>query len=473
MTSAGDQLLSFIRFLRGQDIPISPADSMDAVRVAGLLGYTQRDTLKHGLASVLAKSEREAAIYNRAFDRFFSTEIAVNPNAASTPDTSTGDGDGGSGDKDAANTDLNTFKQLQTDYPEAMNTDQATLAEALLRGEASTVALSIEAAATAVQLNGIKTFTQRGQYTRRMLDAIGEGGLRGLVIALETASDPRLPLVQQWRQVLRERIRDRVERAYLVNAGGATEELLDDALKEVRLGNVAPHQIQRMKKLMARLARKLAARHGQRRQQARRGQLHVPATLRRSLPTDGIPFQTRWRRTRRRRPQLLAICDVSGSVATYAKFLLMFLYTLQDVLPRTRSFAFSGKLGEVSDLFAQLPIEDAIDRVNLDYGGATDYARAFSEFSQLALQDINRNTTVVILGDARNSNSDPRLDLLAEIKARCRQLIWLNPEPRSAWGTRDSEMLPVIRHCHTAAECNNLKHLERIVDKLLADTKRP
>jgi uncharacterized protein with von Willebrand factor type A (vWA) domain len=97
---------------------------------------------------------------------------------------------------------------------------------------------------------------------------------------------------------------------------------------------------------------------------------------------------------------------VSGSVATYAKFLLMFLYALQDVLPRTRSFAFSSSLGEVTDWFSELPVEEAVSRVNRVYGGATDYARALSDFNELALQDINKATTVIILGDARNNNSD-------------------------------------------------------------------
>jgi uncharacterized protein with von Willebrand factor type A (vWA) domain len=167
----------------------------------------------------------------------------------------------------------------------------------------------------------------------------------------------------------------------------------------------------------------------------------------------------------------MAICDVSGSVAAYAKFLLMFLYALQDVLPRTRSFAFSAALGEVSDLFAKLPVEEAIERVNLKYGGATDYGRALQDFSELALAEVNSATTVIVLGDARNNQADPRLDLLGEIKARARQLIWLNPESTRLWGTGDSEMLLVKRHCHLAKECNNLNQLERIIDKLLSDKR--
>jgi uncharacterized protein with von Willebrand factor type A (vWA) domain len=193
--------------------------------------------------------------------------------------------------------------------------------------------------------------------------------------------------------------------------------------------------------------------------------------LRAANATNGIPFAPQWRHTERRKPQIMAICDVSGSVAAYAKFLLMFLYALQDVLPRTRSFAFSSQLGEVTEWFEQLPIDTAINRVNLSYGGATDYGRAFQDFSELALNDINSSTTVIILGDGRNNDCDPRVDLLAQIQGRCRRLLWLNPESRRAWGTGDSAMPSIIKHCHIATECNNLKQLQRIVDKLLADTR--
>jgi uncharacterized protein with von Willebrand factor type A (vWA) domain len=186
------------------------------------------------------------------------------------------------------------------------------------------------------------------------------------------------------------------------------------------------------------------------------------------MATDGIPFKPQWRKSVRRKPQILILCDVSGSVAAYAKFLLLFLHSLQDILPRTRSFAFSSNLGEVTETLRALPVEIAIERVNLKYGGATDYARAFEDFASLAMADINRVTTVIILGDARNNNTDPRLDLLAEIRSKCRQLIWLNPENQRSWGTGDSEMPGVIRNCDVAAECSTLKQLERVIDDLLA-----
>ncbi|MBP6724975.1 MAG: VWA domain-containing protein, partial [Halioglobus sp.] len=120
--------------------------------------------------------------------------------------------------------------------------------------------------------------------------------------------------------------------------------------------------------------------------------------------------------------------------------------------------------------FDEYPVEKAIELVNWKYGGATDYGGSLRDFARLALDDINNNTTVIILGDARNNNSDPALEIMQSIYQRARQVIWLNPESRRVWGSGDSEMLRYQSACHFSAECNNLKQLERIVDQLLKST---
>jgi uncharacterized protein with von Willebrand factor type A (vWA) domain len=190
-------------------------------------------------------------------------------------------------------------------------------------------------------------------------------------------------------------------------------------------------------------------------------------TLRRGIANDGVMFDTFWRRTERRKPQIMAVCDVSGSVSAYAKFLLMLLYYLQDVLPRTRSFAFAHDLGEITSLFQQHPVEKAIEIANWRYGGATDYGSSLDKFWDIAGQDITKQTTVIILGDARNNYGDHRFERLLEISERCRRIIWLNPEGKNQWGGGDSEMLRYQRVCHLAHECNTLGQLETIVDNLI------
>lgn len=463
--TSSDQLLAFVQYLRGKKIPVSPADTLDAVQVAELLGYEDKTRLKTGLAAALAKSQHELGVFDAAFEDYFQA-LQNKPRATQPPHHRADQSDQASGEPNSAQP---ASPNGEPDPLEGLRGN--ALFDALEQQDETTLSIAIETAAAEAKVEEISLFTQRGQYVRKILDALGDEALREAAIELEQSEPAAFEAVQALREQLRDRVRDRVERAYLIHASAKTEDLLDESLSKIKLGNVDHSQMARLKRLMDRMAKKLAARHGRRRRRFRRGKLHVGETVRRAIPTDGIPFYPRWRKVEHRRPQIMAICDVSGSVAAYAKFLLMFLYALQDVLPRTRSFAFSAALGEVSDLFARLPVEEAIERVNLKYGGATDYGRALMDFSELALSEVNTATTLIILGDARNNKADPRLDLLAEMKARAKRVIWLNPESTRLWGTGDSEMLRVKRHCHVVHECNNLKQLERIIDKLLSDRR--
>ena len=459
-----DRLLAFIEFLRGRDIIISPADSLVAMEVAGLVGYSDRTLLKNGLGSALAKSKFEIDIFDAAFEQYFGA--SASDKEAQHSSSSSADDDQES-DPPSPQTLAEQLSQAMQAQPELAENLSSDLVDALRRGDAAAIAIAVETAAQQVDVSAIKLLTQRGQYIRKMLDALGEQALRDAAVELESTEPAAFEAVQALREQLRNAVRDRVDRAYMVHASGDAEDMLDEALSNMSLGNVDQHHRARLKRLLERMTRKLAARHGRIRKRVKRGQLAVPATLRKAMATDGVPFNPQWRKSIRRKPQILILCDVSGSVAAYAKFLLLFLHALQDVLPRTRSFAFSSNLGEVTDILRALPVEVAIERVNLKYGGATDYARAFEDFATLAMSDINRVTTVIILGDARNNNTDPRLDLLAEIRSKCRQLIWLNPESQRSWGTGDSEMSGVARNCDVAAECSTLKQLERVIDDLL------
>ena len=455
-----ERLLSFIEFLRGRDITISPADSLVAMEVAGLVGYSDRTLLKNGLASALAKSKFEIEIFDEAFEQYFASKQHAN-----------NQDDPGQSQEDQASPEqlAQQLEQALEAQPELATKLSSDLVDALKSGDQAAIAIAVETAAQQVDVSAIKLLTQRGQFIRKMLDALGEQALRDAAVELETTEPAAFEAVQALREQLRNRVKDRVDRAYMVHASGDAEDMLDEALSNMSLGNVDQHHRDRLKRLLEKMTRKLAARHGRIRKRVKRGQLAVPATLRKAMATDGVPFQPQWKKNLRRKPQILILCDVSGSVAAYAKFLLLFIYSLQDILPRTRSFAFSSNLGEVTETLRSLPVETAIERVNLKYGGATDYARAFDDFAALAMADINRVTTVIILGDARNNNTDPRLDLLAEIRSRCKQLIWLNPESQRSWGTGDSEMRGVSKHCDVAAECSTLKQLERVIDNLLSE----
>ena len=118
-----------------------------------------------------------------------------------------------------------------------------------------------------------------------------------------------------------------------------------------------------MRVLVRAIARKLATRYAKPRRRRLRGQLDVRRTVRRNMGWGGIPFITVWKEKRIEKPRVLVLCDVSGSVAAMAQFLLMFLYALNEALADIRSFAFAGSLIEVSEILEHEPIEAAITRI--------------------------------------------------------------------------------------------------------------
>jgi len=467
-------LVNFIQVLRTHDVRISPAETLDAMDVAAALGYADRELLRDGLSMTLAKTPEEELIFLRCFDRFFRQELAdFSPGqedesdqepTAKEPDPAQGNQDNKAEKAAALELAAESNAQLNALL-------ESPLMQNLMQNDRNELSMAMSQAGDRVGLQQIQMFTQKGQFTRRILDELGEEHIRQAVIALEREDNPALVELQRYRDILREQVRDYVEREYLLHAEGKSRQFMEDILSKTRLNNIEHMYLHRVHELVRKMAKKLASRHSRKRRRVKRGQLDMGRTLRKGIANDGVMFNTYFRQTRKEKPQILAVCDVSGSVAAYAKFLLLFLYSLQDVLPKVRSFAFSSHLGEVSDLFEENTVEKAIELVNWKYGGATDYGNSLKDFARLALDDINSNTTVIILGDARNNNGDPMLEIMQSIYQRSRQVIWLNPESRRAWGTGDSEMPRYQSACHFSAECNNLKQLERIVDQLLKSTR--
>lgn len=471
------KLVSFINVLRSQDVHISPAETLDAVEVVALLGYQDRLALRTGLSQSLAKTPDEKAIFQRCFDRFFNYEL---PDAANDTSLEEAALDPQKlADAEQALAQLEQTDDFAGDNPSLdlageMQADQAfadqldtPLMRMLQSDDRNDLSLSIAQAGERVGLSQIQMFTQKGQFTRKILDELGEEHIRSAIIDLENRGSPALQELQVYRDRLRELVRDHVEREYLLHAEGRNKQFMDDVLAKARLNNIEHHYLHRVHDLVRKMAKRLAARHSRKRRQTKRGSLNMTKTMRRGIANDGVMFDVYWKSVKKDRPQILAVCDVSGSVAAYAKFLLMFLYSLYDVLPRVRSFAFSSHLGEVSELFDKYPLEKAIELVNFKYGGATDYGNSLLDFASLAMDDIDSNTTVIILGDARNNNGDPKLEVMQSIYQRAKQVIWLNPESRKLWGSGDSEMTRYRSTCHFAAECNSLQQLERIIDQLL------
>lgn len=460
------KLIDFVRVLRNADVRVSTSESIDALHAMALVGYHDRQLLKQAMAATLAKTAEEEQSFDYCFEHFFSFTANEEEHSTST-DNALDSAEGEQGEPAEGEAAQNSEAAV-SDADASLD----ALSSMLLNADSDQMAAEIVRAGDAVGVSDIKIFTQKGQYSRKLVQHMGMEQMEETIHALEqmeTAADHQLAEdLKQRRDQLRERARDYVEQQYLLFASNAGKELRADVLRRAKLSSLDAHYFHDMQVLVHKMAKKLASQHARRKRIYKKGQLNAGKTIRRNIANDGILFETHWKFKRKDRPKVLAICDVSGSVSLYARFLLMLLYSLNDVLPNVRAFAFSSNLGEVTDTLDRYPVEKAIELINHEWGmGSSDYGSSLQQFSDLCLDDIDRHTTVIMLGDGRNNYGDPNAVVLKSVFDRCQRLLWLNPESKSLWRSGDSEMRRYSAYCSEAVECNTLGQLEKIISRML------
>jgi uncharacterized protein with von Willebrand factor type A (vWA) domain len=450
-------LTGFITALRNCGVRISTSETIDAVNALELLGYENPTVLKSSLAATLAKSAPERETFSDCFDRFFALDRMVEERRGKDDDPDSG-------------SDSNWDSDLDLELPEGIS----PLTRMALQGDSTGLALAMREAARATDLSGIRYFTQKGRYIQRVMNQMGLEGLNGDMARLSGSggSGDVARQLGRARSELFDMVRDYVERQLSLFAPFASGRMAEEVLKDVKLSNIEQRDYQRIHAIVRKMIKRLYTVYSRRRKLARVGRIDFKRTLRENVANQGVLFDLKWKRKKVDRPDVMAICDVSRSVRYVSRFFLLFLYSLNEVVSRIRTFAFCSNLVEVSYIFEEYPLDEAIARLDTGTGvpisvGLTDYARALTDFKDHYLQNVTRRTVVFVLGDARNNYDDPRADLLKLVARKCRRIIWLNPEAPGLWGTGDSVMPAYLPHCSLARECNTLSHLEGVAGILL------
>lgn len=472
----------FVTVLRKTGVEVSAAETIDAANTMELVGYADRGLLKLSLGMVLAKTEGERALFGDCFERFFAfrgfsekqagTAGEDDADASRAIEVASRPGDGGQ----EGGSGVGGFGDEGTDGSGDGGSGGgggAALRDMLLARDQTELAVAMARAARRSGVNQIVLFTQRGMYLRRIVEEMGLDELDDEIRELRRREDDPaaaalLGRLEAARGYLFGQVRDFVEQNIALHAAAAGRQFRREFLSKAKLTSIERRHFDDMRVLVRKMAKRLNALYSRRRRVSKRGQLDVRRTLRAGLATDGVLFDTHWKSVKIDRPKIFVLCDVSGSVASVVRFLLLLLYSLGETLPKMRSFAFSGRLGEVTDLLDAVTVEEAIPLILQQYGGApTDYGRSLMDFRDLAMDDIDNRATVIILGDGRSNYGDPRADILRDIYRRARQVIWLNPEGKSLWSMGDAEMDRFAPYCTHAFVCNSLRGLERAVSKML------
>ena len=449
-----ENLHRFFRAARGAGVRVSPAETIDAMRAVAKVGLSDRAVLRDTFLLTLAKSEEQKKALGDCFDLFFAQPELKPPSIAN----------------DRSDAEAQQQQPGMDSGGEGQPSENlGPLAQMLLAQDRTQIAAAIANASSAVSLADIRFFTQRGLFSARMLDAMGIARLRDDLDNL-IASNPALAeRLQAATEALRENVREAVSQALLLYGREEAENLRNEILRNAPLSRIEPRQIEQMRALIRQIARRLRERYSKPRKRQRRGHLDVRRTLRRNAAWGGVPFLTAWKRRKRDRPKIVALCDVSGSVARVSDFFLLLIHSLHEVVSDVRSFAFSGHLIEVSDILESKAPEEAMQDIMSKVGfGSSDYGSSFADFERQWMSCVTPQTTVIVLGDARSNNLDPGADILRRVAERSKRVVWLNPEGRMTWGWGDSEMPRYQTFCNVVRQCATAQQLERAVSDIVA-----
>jgi uncharacterized protein len=204
-----------------------------------------------------------------------------------------------------------------------------------------------------------------------------------------------------------------------------------------------------------------------------RGKLHVIKTIQKNYRHDMIPFQVALRRKRREKPRLVVLCDVSFSVSHASRFMLLLLHTLHNQMLDVRSFIFNRELAEITDMLANMPVNDLMETIDkgdiVDLDENSSFGQVFLSFKKRYLENLRGRPAFIILGDARNNYDEANDWVLDEIREKARYMLWLTPEERDTWSRGDCLIDTYGSYCDKVEVVKTVEDLSLVVEDLLRD----
>jgi len=456
-------LTRFVGELREVGIPVSMVESIDAAKAVEHVPLEDREALRHSLAACLVKNAHHLDAFDTAFDAFFAVRVGGGGKPEGFPATAGPAAEAGG----ASGGEVDVASLVEG------------LLEALSAGEWGTVQL------IARQSVGFLAGMQPGRpvggryYLYRVLSRLGvEGLLDRLMVGHPGATglDRRL-LENEYRMRIgrfEDAVREEIQRRLVEYRGPETvaKTTRRTLLEDIDLVHAGRADIERMERVIQPLARKLASRLAQRRRHLRRGRLDVRATVRHSLSTGGSLAEPHFRAPRISKPEIVLLCDISGSVAAFANFTMQLTYAMSSQFSKVRAFAFIDGVDEVTGFFAPgVDFHESIVRINREadvvhFDGHSDYGNVFERFWEHYSESLTPRSNLIITGDARTNYRPAAADVLTEMADRVRAVYWLNPEQERFWGTGDSVMPEYRDLCDGVFEVRTLRQLELFIEEL-------
>ena len=456
------RLVEFVGALRGKGIPAGTSETVDAAAIIEVLGMSRRAQLREGLAAALVRRGGQRDVFDQAFDIYFPAGTGAPQSARDIDDdfnlqalrdllaTALADDDsraleqvaeiavdslGEVGNGGSTNGGWSAYQTLERLQPQTL----LVQALAIRQGSGSGGGQS--------QRQGTG---QGGEFADRLERDEVRQNIARLRAMVESEARRRTAELRGRQRVTRHAVRPSGDRIDFLSAN--------------------QQQLQQLRLTVRPLSRKLATKLAAKRKRKNRGKIDIRRTLRRSMSTGGVPMRPVYANPHPSRPELVLLCDVSGSVSGFSNFTMLLVQALSDQFSKIKVFAFINAMADVTDLVKQGD-DDLSGRIAREaritkWHTSSDYGEAFGDFAADYLQSIGPRTAVLILGDARNNNQDPNFGALHEISQRAKRTFWLNPENAMRWGLGDS-LATDYAEVVEMHECCNVDQLTRFITRLL------
>lgn len=459
-------LVEFVEALRGVGIAVGPSETVDAGRVMTVLGLGDREALREGLACAVLRRSDHRDTYDAMFDLWWPAAYGARTVLDEEPDAEAGPEGVPPEDIEAMRAALIDMLGPDSDlenFDDRLAAMIARIVEAYGRYNSSRgPSYSSYQALKAMALDELE-----GRLLAGLLAPYGE---EPTPTQEEIAKAMAAQRVSQLRRMVeaetKRRTAEQLGRDHVQMYG------VPQLAENVEFLRASGEQLRQMRKTVQPLARTLATRLAAKRRRSAHGQIDLRKTLRKSMSTGGVPIEVVLKKPHPARPELVVLCDVSGSVAGFSHFTLMLVSALRQQFSRVRVFAFIDTTDEVTHMFGpDADLAVAVQRITREAGvytrdGHSDYGHAFVSFAQNFPNVLSPRSSLLILGDARNNYRNPETELLTRMVNASRHAHWLNPEPRHLWGSGDSAV-PRYTDLIPMHECRSAKQLAAVIDALL------
>ncbi len=474
-----DVLQGFVHELRAAGLPVSMTENLDAMRGVEQIPLTEREAFREVLAATLVKSFRHRRAFDTVFDVYFSlytggvdgdgepgSEMGQADEQGGIPGQQ---GSGGSGEgmsnEELAEMLLNALMNMDQDQLRQIAAMAVTRFAGMEPGRPVGGTYYLYRTLRQLDYDGLAARLMERAQQQGQGQGEGEGDEGDLQARF--ARDEYEARLRELRDMIEAEIRRRLVADRGVEAMART--LRKPLPEDIDFMHASREEMQQLQRAIEPLTRALAARLAQRRKRKNRGHLDFRSTVRHSLSYGGVPAEPKFKSPRPSKPEIMVVADISGSVASFARFTLQFVYAIAGQFSKVRSWVFIDGIDEVTRFFQESDeLTEAVQRVNTEadvvwVDGHSDYGHAFEVFRDRHLAEITPKTSIILLGDARNNYHAAQAWVLKDLRQRARRLYWLNPEPRGYWDTGDSIVSEYGVHCDGVYECRNLRQLQRFV----------